>query len=173
MCQLFLSIFFVFNCTQSCHHAVPTLPFANEQEDLFTTADQARATIILAFLRTSPHPTMVRRVFRQSPKAGLAAVHLVMQPLRVTTDGLSNQAIAAAAARKAQRLESWQPLSGLESTVELLESSAGATALAVAMGIEVSRVMEWGKWAGEGRTGRANDLNSTRDSFCKSRSFCR
>lgn len=45
-------------------------------------------------------------------------------------------AAATASANTARRLESWQPLEGLESLERLFRSAAGAAALAVVLGLE-------------------------------------
>lgn len=128
------------------HLPTPSPPQNTKQDDIFTTAEHSRATILLAFLRTSPDPAMVRSVFLKTPNAGRAALRLAVEPLRVPTEGATRHAVAAAAARTAAgatwRLESWQPLSGLESLVHLLNSSAGAAALAVTLGLEVTWTTE-------------------------------
>lgn len=79
---------------------------------------------------------MVRRVFLKNPSAACATLRLAVEPVN---GGAARGAAAAGAtawADTSRRLESWQPLEGLESLERLLRSAAGAAALAVVLGLE-------------------------------------
>lgn len=135
---------------------------ADPQDDLFTSAEDQRAALLLAFLGTSPSPLMVRRVFSGKPSAAKAALKLAVSPVlkereaptttarrapppiparvhastAAVAAAMTAAASAAAVAATTARLESWQPLEGLESLEGLFRSAAGAAALAVVLGLE-------------------------------------
>lgn len=155
----FLVFSFVFGCN---HHIAEVfwpisanllyaLPFPPPflQDDLFTSAGEQRAATLLAFLGTSPSPILVRHVFTGSPSAARATLRLAVAPVqgefsretaaggRLHADrGAAATVAAAALANTTRRLESWQPLEGLESLEKLFRSAAGAAALGVVLGIE-------------------------------------
>ncbi len=136
---------------------IPETP--NRQDDLFTSAEEQRAALLLAFLGTSPSPLMVRRVFTSQPSAARAALRLALAPLtggaatggsaasggRTPAARRGAQAGAAAAADTTRRLEAWQPLEGLEGLEGLFRSAAGASALAVVLGLEARQDYAHGK----------------------------
>ena len=123
------------------------------QDDLFTSAEEQRATTLLAFLGTSPSPMMVRHVFAGNPSAARATLRLVVAPVkgelsreqtaggRLRADhGAAAATVATAAmARTTLRLESSQPLEGLGSLEGLFRSAAGAAALGVVLGLEAQQ----------------------------------
>lgn len=127
-----------------------SLPPLSTQDDLFTSAEEQRATILLALLATSPSPIMVRHIFAANPSAARAALRLAVAPvkkelsresaaggqLRTGRGAAAPAAAAAASAITTRRLESWQPLEGLESLEGLFRSAAGAAALGVVLGLE-------------------------------------
>lgn len=114
---------------------IPARP--NIQDNLFTSAEEQRGDLLLAFLGTSPSPVMVRRVFLANPLPARAALRLAIAPVNgEAARGTPAEATTTAWANTARRLESWQPLEGLEGLERLLRSAAGAAALAAVLGIE-------------------------------------
>lgn len=103
--------------------------------------------MLLAFLDTSPSPIMTRHVFARNPSAARATLRLAVAPAkgelsRETTAGgqlRANHGAAAVGVNTTRRLESWQPLEGLESLEGLFRSAAGAAALGVVLGLEAQQ----------------------------------
>ena len=133
------------------------LPVQYLQPDLFTSAEEQRATVLLAFLSTTPSPVMVRHVFTGNPSAARAALRVAVAPVKAELSpgtaaggrlrpdrGRAATAAAAAISNTTRRLESWQPLEGLESLERLFRSTAGAAALAVVLGLEARHEQPYG-----------------------------